>query len=230
MKVVDGQAHGGHDTPVFVKYMKYVIFRPFWGLPVSIVKKELVHHLTGDGAQAYMDKHNYQVTNGQGEVVTDWTADDLEHSRYLVRQRPGAGNSLGLVKFMFPNIYDVYMHSTPEMSLFNLTRRDRSHGCVRLNDAEKMADWVLRDQGDWTPEKIHTAMFGTSNSRQVNLNTPLAVDILYFTAMPNEDGSMHFFDDIYGYDKTLGDLLAKGMPYPADAVKVNSKLPPGSTD
>ena len=130
----------------------FVIFRPYWNVPpISIVKKELVGHLKGDDAQAYLDKHNYEVLDHNGKDATGWTADDLAHSRFSIRQRPGAGNSLGLVKFLFPNEYNVYMHSTPEMNFFNLTRRDKSHGCIRLNDAEKMANWVLRDQGgDWT--------------------------------------------------------------------------------
>ena len=96
-----------------------------------------------------------------------------------MRQRPGPKNSLGLVKFMFPNEYDVYMHSTPEMNLFNLSRRDHSHGCIRLNDAEKMANWVLDGQDPWDEDSIHEAMYGPTdgsepqNNKQVGLKTPL---------------------------------------------------------
>jgi len=232
MKVVDGQAHGNHDTPVFVRQMRFVIFRPYWNLPTSIVKKELVGHLRGDDAQAYLDKHNYEVLDHTGAAATGWTAADLEHSRFLVRQRPGASNSLGLVKFLFPNEYDVYMHSTPEMNYFNLTRRDKSHGCIRLNDAEKMANWVLNGQGGWTSDKIHDAMFGTDPdkiNRQVTLQSTLAVNVTYLTATADEDGTIHFFDDIYGYDKQLDDALAKGRPYEKDPVKINPHLTPGET-
>ena len=147
MKVVDGESDG-HDTPIFVRTMKYLIFRPYWNLPVSIVKKELMKHVSSGGA-GYLERNNYEVVNSSGQPVSGWTADGLEHSRYMVRQKPGPKNSLGLVKFMLPNEYDIYLHSTPEMNLFNLTKRDRSHGCIRLNDAEKMADWVLEGQGDW---------------------------------------------------------------------------------
>jgi murein L,D-transpeptidase YcbB/YkuD len=233
MKVVDGQARGNHDTPVFVREMHFVIFRPYWNVPVSIVKKELVGHLKGDGGQAYLDKHNYEVLDRTGAVATGWSADDLAHSKFLIRQKPGAGNSLGLVKFLFPNEYDVYMHSTPEMNFFNLTRRDKSHGCIRLNDAEKMANWVLRDQGgNWTPEKIHDAMFNndpTKINRQVTLQTTLPVNVTYLTATADEDGTMHFFDDIYGYDRQLDAALAKGRPYKKDPVKINPHLTPGDT-
>jgi murein L,D-transpeptidase YcbB/YkuD len=233
MKIVDGQAHGNHDTPVFVREMHFVIFRPYWNVPVSIVKKELVGHLKGDGAQAYLDKNHYEVLDRNGSAATGWTASDLAHSRFLVRQKPGASNALGLVKFLFPNEYDVYMHSTPEMNFFNLTRRDKSHGCIRLNDAEKMANWVLRDQGgDWTAEKIHAAMFNddpTKINRQVTLQNTLPVSVTYLTAVADEDGTMHFFDDIYGYDKQLDDALAKGRPYEKDPVKINPHLTPGET-
>ncbi len=234
MKVVDGEANG-HDTPMFVRHMRYMIFRPYWNLPTSIVKKELMRHVSSGGA-AYLERNNYEVVNNKGEAVSGWNAEDLEHSRYLVRQKPGPKNSLGLVKFMFPNEYDIYMHSTPEINLFNLTRRDRSHGCVRLNDAEKMANWVLNGQGDWDADKIHQAMFGPTdgsepeNNKQVNLPKPLPVVITYMTANADEDGTVHFFKDIYGYDKQLEDALAKPRPYPKDPVKINPKLTPGETE
>ncbi len=260
MKVVDGEAKGNHDTPVFVRTMKYMIFRPYWNLPVSIVKKDLMRHL--GGGNGYLEAHGYEVINASGQPVSGWSAADLEHSRYLVRQKPGPKNSLGLVKFMFPNEYDIYLHSTPEMNLFNLARRDRSHGCVRLNDAEKMANWVLTGQGDWDAGKIHEAMFGeplpgddadagkdpqqtsggdtdsgptstepqVKNNKQVNLKTQLPVVITYLTANADEDGTMHFFNDIYGYDKELDDALAKPRPYDRSTVKINPKLTPGETE
>jgi murein L,D-transpeptidase YcbB/YkuD len=153
-----------------------------------------------------------------------------------VRQLPGPKNSLGLVKFMFPNEYDVYMHSTPEINLFGLTRRDRSHGCIRLNDAEKMADWVLDGQGDWDEDSIHDAMYGPGdgsdpvNNKHVGLKTPLTVNITYLTANADEDGTMHFFNDIYGYDQQLEAALAKGRPYEQAPIKINPKLTPGETE
>lgn len=232
MRVVDGEAKGNHDTPMFVRTMKYMNFRPYWNLPVSIVKKELMKHVDSGGA-AYLERNNYEVINNKGEVVHGWTANDLEHSRFLVRQRPGPKNSLGLVKFMFPNEYDIYMHSTPEMALFNLTRRDRSHGCIRLHDAEKMANWVLDGQGDWDAEKIHDAMYTddpSHNNKQVNLKTQLPVVITYLTANADEDGTVDFFNDIYGYDKQLEDALAQPRPYSQAPVKINPKLTPGETE
>ena len=235
MRVVDGEAHGQHDTPMFDRMMRYVVFRPYWNLPSSIVKKEIVPHLVRSG-MGYLDAHGYELTGHDGEVVSDASVQDVAHLRYAIRQRPGPSNSLGLVKFLFPNEYDVYMHSTPELSLFNLSRRDRSHGCVRLQHADQMATWVL--QGDhpenkaaWDLKSVTDRMRDEdANNRTVGLRTPLPVVITYLTAVGDEDGSMHFFNDIYGYDKELETALAKGRPYEEAPVKVNSKLPPGSTD
>jgi L,D-transpeptidase YcbB len=236
MKVVDGEAKGNHDTPMFVRLMRYVVFRPYWNLPPSIIKKEIVPHLEKSGL-GYLAANDYQVYKNDGTVVTNFTVHDLEHLRYNVRQMPGPKNSLGLVKFLFPNTYDVYMHSTPELYLFGLSRRDRSHGCVRLQHADQMALWVLHgDQSDpdaengWDADKVDVAMTGDLNNRTVNLKTPLPVVIGYFTAMPNEDGTTHFFNDIYGYDKDLEAALAKGRPYERAEVKINPKLVPGETE
>lgn len=264
MKVVDGQSKDDHNTPVFVRTMRYLIFRPYWNLPTDIVKKDL---LARHASTSYFDAHGYEVVDRAGKPVSGWSMDDLEHARYLVRQKPGPENSLGLVKFMFPNEYDIYLHSTPEMNLFNLAERDRSHGCIRLNDAEKMANWVLNGQGDWNADKIHMAMFGqplnangdqttnvantnpadaatgkdadsgptsTSpediNNKQVNLQNPLTVSLMYLTANADEDGTMHFFDDMYGYNKSLEAALAQPRPYNQATVKINPKVPAGGTD
>jgi len=236
MKVIDGEAKGNHDTPMFVRLMRYVVFRPYWNLPASIIKKEIVPHLEKSGL-GYLAANDYQVFKNDGTVVTDFTVHDIEHLKYNVRQLPGPKNSLGLVKFLFPNEYDVYMHSTPELYLFGLFKRDRSHGCVRLQHADQMALWVLHgDQSDpdaengWDADKVDLAMTGDMNNRTYNLKTPLPVVIAYFTAMPDEDGTTHFFNDVYGYDKDLQAALAKGRPYERDEVKINPKLVPGETE
>jgi murein L,D-transpeptidase YcbB/YkuD len=236
MRVVDGEAHGNHDTPIFVRLMRYVVFRPYWNLPPSIIKKEIVPHLNRSGL-GYLPSHDYEVYKNDGTVVTSYTVSDIEHLRYGIRQRPGPKNSLGLVKFLFPNEYDVYMHSTPELNLFDLARRDRSHGCVRLQHADQMALWVMsNDQADpanqtrWDTDTVSEAMNGDANNKTYNLKTPLPVVIAYFTAMADEDGSMHFFNDVYGYDKELEAALAKGRPYERAPVKINPKLTPGETE
>ena len=232
MKVVDGKSTGGHQTPIFTQTMKYLIFRPYWNVPVGIAKKELVPHM--NAKPGYLEAKNYEVTTNKGVVLPSYNVSQVAHGMVMVREKPGPGNSLGLVKFMFPNIYDVYLHSTPEVHLFARTRRDFSHGCVRVQEPDKLAAWVLngqqdKDQQDWTLDKVQEAMNSGDDNKQVNLKTQLPVVIFYLTAMPAEDGQIHFFDDIYGYDKDLKELLDKGMPYPKDPVKVNPRTTPGDT-
>ncbi len=226
MKVVDGKSTGGHATPVFVHMMKYLIFRPYWNVPVSIAKKELVPHMMAK--PGYLESKNYEVINNKGKVIPNYTLHQVEHAQLLVREKPGPGNSLGLVKFMFPNQYDIYLHSTPEVSLFSRTRRDYSHGCIRVQKPIDLAVWVLDGQNDhdgsaWDTDKVTEAMNEGKDNYQVNLKKQLPVVIFYLTAIPDENGEIHFFDDMYGYDAQLQDTLKKGMPYPTKPEPINPK-------
>jgi murein L,D-transpeptidase YcbB/YkuD len=124
-----------------------------------------------------------------------------------MRQRPGEDNALGAIKFMLPNPYNVYLHSTPAQHLFRESRRAFSHGCIRVSDPVALAVHVLRNaEGDWTVEKIEAAMNGAPNQR-VNLVKPIQVMILYGTVMAAESGQVFFFEDIYGHDRRLERLL-----------------------
>ena len=136
----------------------------------------------------------------------------LYSGKLAIRQRPGQDNSLGLVKFDMPNVYDVYMHGTPATQLFSRSRRDFSHGCIRVEDPVALAAWVLRDKPEWDTDHILGAMNGDKTFR-VSLTRPIPVLILYGTAIVTEDGEIHFFDDIYGHDAALEQALAKGYPY-----------------
>ncbi len=232
MKVVDGKVKGDHETPVFTHMMKYLIFRPFWNVPVSIAKKELVPHM--NARPGYLEAKNYEVTDNKGKVLTEYTTHQVEHSMVQVREKPGPGNSLGLVKFMFPNQYDIYLHSTPETFLFARARRDYSHGCVRVQHPDDLAAWVLNgqqgpDNEPWDLQKVQDAMNAGKDNDQVNLKKQLPVVIFYLTAFPDEDGQMHFFDDIYMYDQQLDEVLAKGPPYPQKPEPITPKTKPGDT-
>ncbi len=230
MKVVVGKALGEHDTPVFTHEMKYLIFRPFWNVPTSIVKKELTGHIEKSGV-GYLASHNFETVDNAGHLVNA-SAAQVEHFNVNVREKPGPKNSLGLIKFMFPNEYDIYLHSTPQPELFSRSRRDFSHGCVRVQHPDDLAVWVLHRSdtpGDWPLDKVQDAMNNGQDNHQVNLKTPLPIVIFYLTANVGDDGAVHFFDDIYGYDKQLDDVLAKGPPYPTQQEKVNPKLQPGDT-
>lgn len=225
MRVVVGQSMDeDHKTPVLVQEMKYLVFRPYWNVTPTIVKQEIVPKVEAD--KGYIDAKNFEVIDRKGKPVENWTPDGMAHGEYMVREKPGPGNSLGLVKFMFPNKLNIYLHSTPATELFSRTRRDFSHGCIRLQDPEKLADWVLRDQPEWTPETIHEAMQTGEDNKTVPLKTPIPVVIFYATARVADDGTVHFFDDIYGYDKEMEAVLAKGDPFP---VKPKPKPVPSDT-
>ena len=232
MKVVVGKVVGEHRTPVFTHMMKYLIFRPYWNVPVDIAKKELVPHMLR--APGYLESKNYEVVNGKGEVQTGDLTSRVEHGGLMVREKPGPKNSLGLVKFMFPNQYDIYLHSTPATELFNRSRRDFSHGCVRVQRPDDLAAWVLEGQTDkdgqpWDLEKVQAAMNDGPDNRQVNLKTQLPIVIFYLTAHVGEDGTTDFFDDIYGYDSDMEKVLEKGPPYPSAPEPAKTTAQPGDT-
>lgn len=213
MRVVVGQAKvDDHKTPMIAQKMRYVVLRPFWNVTPTIVKEELVPHVEAD--KGYLEAKNFEVVDRRGKPVTSWTTEELAKNLFMVREKPGPTNSLGLIKFMFPNKQNIYLHSTPAVQLFARSRRDYSHGCVRIQDPEQMADWVLRDQPKWTPDVIHDAMENGEDNKTVGLMHPIPVLIFYATARVADDGKVHFFNDLYGYDADLEGLLAKGPPYP----------------
>jgi murein L,D-transpeptidase YcbB/YkuD len=216
MNVIVGKAFH-HKTPVFERDMKFVIFRPYWNVPPSIQRSESVPAIQKD--RDYIAKKGFEVVSPAGQVVTSGGVTDdvlaqLRSGKLEVRQKPGSDNALGLVKFMFPNEYNVYLHSTPAQQLFSQTRRDFSHGCIRVEKPADLAAWVLRDKPEWTLERVKAAMAGGKDNQQVNLTKPIPVLILYGTAVADPDGRVLFFDDIYGYDDELKQALAKGYPYP----------------
>ncbi len=225
MRVVVGQAkEDEHKTPVLSQEMRYVVLRPYWNVTPTIVKEELVPHVEAN--KDYLASKNFEVVNHAGKPVEGWTTESLAKNLYMVREKPGPENSLGLIKFMFPNKLNIYLHSTPAVGLFSRSRRDFSHGCVRIQDPEALADWVLRDQPHWTPDAIHDAMETGEDNKTVGLKHPIPVLIFYATARVDEAGKVHFFNDLYGYDKDMETVLAGGAPYP---VKPEPKKIAGDT-
>jgi L,D-transpeptidase YcbB len=228
MRVVVGKVIGEHETPVFTHMMKYIVFRPYWNVPVDIARKELAPHVAT--SHGYLASKNFEVTNNKGTVLSDYTAKDVSQGAVMVRERPGPKNSLGLVKFMFPNQYDIYLHSTPAVSLFEQTRRDFSHGYIRVQKPADLAAWVLQGQGgDWDLAKVQAAMNSGPDNRTVSLKTPLPIVIFYLTARVDQDGQTDFFDDIYGYDASMQKVFAKGPPYPIKPYPSAPKPKPGDT-
>jgi murein L,D-transpeptidase YcbB/YkuD len=215
MKVVVGKAYG-HHTPVFSSTMTRVVFRPYWQVPQSIARAEMIPHLLAH--PEILTIGDFELTDRVGKVVstqdvTQETVDQLRAGKLLIRQKPGPINALGLVKFVFANSYNVYMHDTPIVESFANSRRDFSHGCIRLEEPADLAAWVLRDNTGWTPDRIRSAM-KDSVTQEVNLAHPIPVIIVYGTVVVLDDGVVYFYDDVYGHDSALERVLAKGYPYP----------------
>lgn len=200
------------QTPVLVEEMEYIIFRPYWNVPSSILRHEILPALSR--APDYLQRHSMEIVSGEADSgrivpITAANLEQLRHGTLRVRQRPGPNNSLGLVKFVFPNDENVYMHGTPAPELFTRARRDFSHGCIRVADPVGLAEWVLSEQPSWTRDRILTAM-NAKESMRVNLARPIQVILFYMTAvvMP-EDGSLHLAEDIYGHDARLDQYLTR---------------------
>lgn len=213
MKVVVGQAYR-RETPIFAADLKYVIFHPYWNVPPSITRAELLPKIERD--RGYLAANGYEVVTPEDQVVENGSVDDavlaqLHSGKLSIRQIPGPKNALGSVKFLFPNEYNVYLHDTPSTVLFSRARRDFSHGCIRVEKPALLAQWVLRDSPEWTPARIDQAMHGAT-PLQVTLPQPVPVLIVYATAVVLENGEVRFFDDLYTFDAQLDELQAKGYP------------------
>jgi len=189
MNVIVGKE--GTGTVIFTGKLKYIVFSPYWNVPQSIVKKEIVPGMDRD--PNYLAEHHMEIT-GQ------------ENGLPVVRQLPGDDNSLGHVKFLFPNSYDIYLHDTPQRDLFTATNRSFSHGCIRVQYPDTLAQYLLRDKPEWTQEKIDSCMH-LQDEKWVTLDKPVRVFIGYFTAWVDNDGKLNFRKDIYGHDAKMAEKL-----------------------
>ena len=190
MAVVVGSAARRNETPILHADLEHVVFRPHWHVPPGIAEKEILPKVRRD--PGYLERHHM----------------DMVDSR--VRQRPGRDNALGLVKFIFPNEHGVYMHDTPQKSLFGRAQRDFSHGCIRVADPVGLAEFVL----GWDRARIVQAMQRGRDNRWVAVPEPIPVYLLYSTAVVDESGRLYFFEDLYGHDAELARAVARGHPYP----------------
>ncbi|MGZ5133587.1 MAG: L,D-transpeptidase family protein [Flavitalea sp.] len=185
MKIVVGKE--GHNTMMFTKTLNQIVFSPYWNVPASIVKDELLEEMAKD--PNYLEKQNMEVI-GENDGIPE------------IRQLPGEKNALGKVKFLFPNSYNIYFHDTPAKSLFEKNKRAYSHGCIRLSEPEKMAEYLLHDDRSWDQIKIMEAM-NAEKERYVNLKEPVEVFITYYTAWVDENGKLNFREDIYDHDQKI---------------------------
>jgi len=184
MNVVTGSVV--HNTVIFSGALKFVVFSPYWNITPAIIKAEVIPGMARN--KNYLASHNMEWNNG------------------AVRQLPGPKNSLGLVKFLFPNSYNIYLHDTPAKSLFGESSRAFSHGCIRLSEPKKMAQYLLRNDAAWDSVKITKAM-NAGKEQYVTLKQTIPVFIGYFTAWVDRDGKLNFRDDVYGHDKKMAARL-----------------------
>ena len=216
MKVVVGIARK-NQTPEFMADLVYLEFRPYWNVPKKSTLKEIIPSVQEN--PEYLQQQNMELVQyfSANAEPQPWSSDSVEllkQGAMKVRQRPGPKNSLGLVKFIFPNRFNVYMHDTPARRLFSSDRRDFSHGCIRVEQPLKLAEFVLNSRVGWQGEQIKEAMRQGDN-RRVFVKNAIAVLIFYSTAMAI-DNEIYFFEDIYKYDEPLIEAL-----YPASSVEAN---------
>ena len=185
MNVVVGKE--GHNTMMFTGDLNQIVFSPYWNIPQSIVRSEILPAMQND--PDYLARNNMEIVSENGDLPT-------------IRQLPGPGNSLGKVKFLFPNSFNIYFHDTPAKSLFNREKRAYSHGCIRLAEPEKMANYLLRNNSEWTASRISQAM-NSGEEKYVKLKDPVPVFISYYTAWVDEQGRMNFREDIYEHDQKI---------------------------
>ncbi len=204
MKVIVGKEL--NSTPIFSDKIEYVVLAPYWNVPNSIVEKEI--------KPAILRNPNYLASQNM-EVVTkeknpkqispgsiDWSSVTEKNFPYMVRQRPGGKNSLGDIKFLFPNSYNVYLHDTPADALFSQTERGFSHGCVRLEKPIELGQYLLQDMPEWDAQRIRQTI-NEGEETWITLPKKIQVYLVYFTSWVDSEGNVHFRDDIYGHDKKL---------------------------
>ncbi|MGR9088795.1 MAG: L,D-transpeptidase family protein, partial [Gammaproteobacteria bacterium] len=212
MKVVVGKALK-NQTPVLMAEMRFIDFMPYWNVPYSIVKSEIMPKLIQN--PNYLNQENMELVTGTGHEIkiVALSSDSvalMKQGSVRVRQRPGKKNALGRVKFMFPNKEDVYLHDTPANALFSRSRRDFSHGCVRVENPEGLANFVLKDQPGWNKDTVKQAL-QTDKTQRVILKHSIPVLFFYVTSYIDDRGRLTFHSDIYGHDAVLMEALKKNQ-------------------
>ncbi|MES3018257.1 MAG: L,D-transpeptidase family protein [Bacteroidota bacterium] len=182
MDIVVGKT--SNPTVVFSDTLETIVFSPYWNVPASIVRNEILPAMNKNGS--YLDRQNMEITGKEDGLPK-------------IRQRPGPDNALGAVKFLFPNKYNIYFHDTPAKTLFDKQKRAFSHGCIRLSQPYELAQYLLKDQQEWTDTEILRAM-GSGSEKWVKLDKKIPVSIIYYTAWVDKSGVLNFRDDIYGHD------------------------------
>ncbi|QPH37918.1 L,D-transpeptidase family protein [Pedobacter endophyticus] len=189
MDIVVGKT--ANRTAIFSDQIRNVVFSPYWNIPESIVKDEILPGIKEN--PSYLAQHNMEITGRRNGLP-------------VIRQKPGSKNALGRVKFIFPNQYSIYLHDTPAKDLFELRKRAFSHGCIRVAEPVKLASYLLKAQPQWTAKKIVSAM-NANTERWIKIEHPVQIFISYFTAWVDQAGALNFRDDLYHRDEELAACL-----------------------
>ncbi len=192
------------QTPVLTSKIQEVTFYPYWNVPVSIIRKDLIPKMQTE--PDYLAKEHIRILDPKGHEIDpmtiDWNSD--EASKYWFRQDPGEINAMATIKITFPNQYDVYMHDTPFKNLFGDNQRFHSSGCMRIQNVRDLVVWLLRDTPNWGPDQIDQVI-AAGTHQDVKLKASVPVYTNYITAWATREGIIHFRDDIYGRDG-IGEL------------------------
>jgi murein L,D-transpeptidase YcbB/YkuD len=203
MRTIVGKNY--RETPVFNSKITYLVMSPSWTVPPTIQRKDIIPEVSK--SVGYLAGKNMKVFDSKGKSIdpstVNWRRDGM---RYTIRQAPGASNALGKVKFMFPNKHNVYLHDTPTRELFKRDERTFSSGCIRIEKPFELAQLLMADMPDWTPERIRQSM-NSGSERTVVLKSPVGVYIYYLTAWGGSDGKIHYRSDIYERDKEMLKVL-----------------------
>ncbi len=216
MRVVVGRP--ARRSPVFSANMTYLVVNPYWNVPTTIAVEDILPELKKD--VAYLAQRgirvfqNWELDAAEVDPTTvDWHAYHANRFPFRLRQDPGPYNALGRIKFMFPNPFAVYLHDTPNRSLFKRVQRDFSSGCIRVEAPFVLADFVLAGDGRWTPNALTDAI-EKGETRTIRLTHPVPIHLLYMTAWADETGMIQFRSDIYDRDRDLDRALRRRRPNP----------------
>lgn len=207
-RVVVGRPY--RPTPEFSDRIRYLVLNPYWEVPPRLAVQDKLPAIKRD--PGYLAAEHLRVLTGWGADARELDPAQIDwqrlrrHVPYRLRQDPGPWNALGRIKFMFPNAYDVYLHDTPSRGLFAHAERSFSSGCIRVEQALALADWLLQDNPQWTPAALRAAI-DSGRTRTVNLRRPVPVYLLYWTAWADRDGRAHFRRDLYQRDAALAGAL-----------------------
>jgi len=224
MRVNVGEDYN-YQTPMFENNIQYLVFRPYWTPPPTILRKEIIPDLEKNPS---LDKNGLEMVSASGQVirsgiVTPAMLQQVQAGKLTVREPPGPENGMGLVKFMFPNEHNVYIHDTPaSLDMFSEAtdgsqgelKRVASHGCIHVEEPAKLAAWLLRNTPGWDIDRVQQAMHKGRDNVRVNVSPTIPVLIFYETVVVEENGDVHLLHDIYDHDRILKQELAHGYPYP----------------